>query len=213
MERELFEREKEQGDFKRRSKQAILHLTLTEMRIAQLEAELRKLQADFHNRPDDFVVGVSKRQCTVYKSILKPLMYGNFRSTSRSHWAERPSMEILVTEHGTTLGTEDDNPSSRTLKGPHQRTPERLRIRYVPLIKTIERICSEALSSDLVWGVTGRPETAAPSVILRPWKLFVAYEKEIRNSVQEVEAQVEAARQKEAKGRQVDKGVMDEREW
>lgn len=119
-------------------------------------------------------------------------------------------MEVLVTEHGTALGIEDTDQSDSALQRTYQRTPERLRIRYVPLIKMLERICSETLSNSEVWGPRVKPEGGAPTVILRPWKLFVAYEKEIRNSVQEVESLVEAGQQTQGNGKADGKGIVEE---
>lgn len=209
----MLERERTQGDLKLRSKQAVLHLALTEERIAQLEAELRNLQAELHNKPDGLELNRFKKQCLVYRSILEPLTYGSFRSRSMRHRtdvppSERPSMEILVTEHlhGTPRAIDDCHSPKGSLQRTNQRTPERLRIRYVPLIKTLERICSETLSNQEVWGVPIKPGTGAPTVLLRPWKLFVAYEREIRSSVHEVEALLDAARHKKENGGAIGKG-------
>lgn len=120
-------------------------------------------------------------------------------------------MELLVTEHSTSLDEKDANYYNNDLQRTHHRTPERLRIRYVPLIKTLERICSESLSNHEVWGAGRKLEQGAPTVILRPWKLFVTYEKEIRNSVREVEALADVARHKERNRETVEKGIFEDR--
>ncbi|KAI3391983.1 hypothetical protein diail_6390, partial [Diaporthe ilicicola] len=50
----LLESERKTGDLRRRSKQAVLHLTFTEIRIAQMEQQIRNLEAELHDKADDF---------------------------------------------------------------------------------------------------------------------------------------------------------------
>ena len=97
----IFNEEKTNGDLRRRSKQAILHLTFTEMRITDLEKELRNLRAEIRNLPDDFKLREKKKQCPVYHSILKRSGPDEFRTTKNSMFVpidQRPALEALYTD-------------------------------------------------------------------------------------------------------------------
>jgi hypothetical protein len=50
----LYDREKEDDKFDIRAKQAVLHLTWTDERIKQMEAEIRSLRRDVDGLPPDF---------------------------------------------------------------------------------------------------------------------------------------------------------------
>jgi hypothetical protein len=66
--------------------------------------------------------------------------------------------------------------------------PERLRIRSRALLALLGRISGEELLGN---GFTRNIENPAPVVFLRPFKLFVSYEKEIRAEVRELELKIE----------------------
>lgn len=201
---ELLEQEKKTGDLRRRSKQAILHLTFTEIRINQMEQQIRKLEAELYNKPNDFQLNVMRRQAPTYKSFIKRSSHGEFLQNLQSVMMpshEQASLELLVADHGTsaTYGSSQDaaSHSTSTCQRRHQQTPERLRIRYAPLIKVLEKVCRETLSNYNFWpGDPGDRERTAcsPTVLLRPWKLIVAYETEIRDSVRNIDACVQPAR-------------------
>lgn len=189
-----------------------------------MEQHVRKLEAELHNKPLDFKLSVVRRQALTYKSIIKPSLYGEFLLTPRSveipnH--EQASLEVLVTEHGTsaTLGP-DHNTASHSnsiFQRTHQQTPERLRIRYAPLVKTLEKICRETISSHNIWDsddtTLTRQTGGAATVILRPWKLFVTYEKDIRDSVHNIDAFLELARREDVSGGVAETGVVEDREY
>lgn len=221
--KELFEKEKTKGDLRRRSKQAIIHVTFTEIRITQLEEELRKLKAKIEDRPDDFKLSEKKKQCPVHKPVLERSVYDEFRLTPHSTDVpihQRPSLEVLVTDHIPHLEMNKDPqklPRRSTglveLYGGNvtaRRTPERLRIRSLPLIAHLERICRETLSNHRVWA--DKPEVGAPAVLLRPFKLLFVYEQEIKESVQEVEALLQSAEQGD-EGDEVKKGTFMNQEF
>lgn len=217
----LLENEKKTGDLRRRSKQAVLHLTFTEMRITQMEQQIRKLEAELHNKPDDFQLSVARRQAPTFKSFIKHSSHGEFLLTPQSvdiPTNEQASLEVLVADHGTsaTLGPDQHSASLSTSVGQSQQTPERLRIRYPPLIKTLEKVCRERLSNSW-WFTEGksiadRPVTA-PTVLLRPWKLLIAYEKQIRDSIDNIDAFVEPVRRGNVSGGVAETGVIQESEY
>lgn len=195
---QLLEKEKKTGDLTRRSKQAVLHLTYTELRITEMEEKIRELEAQLYNKPDGFQLSMARRQAPVHKSFIKRSSQGEFLLTRQSldipsH--EQASLEVLVAEQGTSAMLGPDQFTASHSTGSYQRTgqetPERLRIRYAPLIKTLEKVCRETLSNYNFWpserGYTTEGTGCAPAILLRPWKLFVAYETEIRNSLQNVD--------------------------
>lgn len=226
--RELLEKERQDGNLGKRSKQAIIHSTFTEMRITQLEEKLRKLQAEFQDKPDDFKFNAnrSRSQWGVYKSVLKSSLLGDFTLTARSlkiPFRERPSMEALVTDQGPALrlqdgpvGDDNTNTSVDDFGVPYQRTPERLRIRYAPLIRLLERTCRETLSNSQIQIEECTEDDqmgGAPTVFLRPWKLFVAYEKEIRDSVFEIEEALGEFVRKQANDKKIERPHFDDSKW
>lgn len=217
---QLLEKEIKTGDLRRRSKQAVLHLTFTELRITQMEYKIRKLEAQLENKPDDFQISVAMRQVPTYKSFIKRSARGEFILTPRSveiPTHEQSSLEVLVADHGisATLSPNYNTPSQSTVNSQRarQETPERLRIRYAPLIKTLEKICRETLSNYYFWAsdaVDRERPGCSSTILLRPWKLFVAYEKEIRGSIDNIDAFVEPARKEDLGGGITGTQVIDD---
>lgn len=175
-----------------------------------MEQQIRKLQAELYKRPDDFQLSVMRRQAPTYKSYIKRSSHSEFLLNPQSvvipsH--DQASLEILLAEPGisATFGSGQDtvSHSTSTCQPRHQQTPERLRIRYAPLIRTLSKLCRETLSNFNFWsGDPGdRDRTGcSPTVLLRPWKLIVAYETEIRESIKNIDAFVEPARPGDVSG-------------
>lgn len=216
--------EKKNGDIRRRSKQAMMHLTFTEMRITDLENHIRKLEAELRNKPDDFQLRMVRRQAPLYKSTIKSSSHGEFLLNPQSleiPLNERASLETLVTDHSTPAipGPEQNAAGHLTIvsQRTHQQTPERLRIRYAPLIKLLEKVSRETLSNQLLWPsesiLTGVRSRGASSVFLRPWKFLVAYENEIRESVHKIDKLIDPARPEDVVDGVVKKGLVDECEF
>lgn len=205
LEQELFKKEKEKLNI--RSRQAVLHLTFTEFRINELEAEVKKLRRDVDKLPDDFDVKRSKQPVYMHKlkrSTLQGYQLNEDSRTMPEH--KRPALEVLISEHivpplleskadamaespVSNINEAGRRPSilSDRLSGPdtaHQ-SPERLRIRSKALNSLLERISGDDIGNELTKG-----DENSPVVYLRPFKLFVTYEAEIRASVQEVEARI-----------------------
>ncbi|KAL1883328.1 hypothetical protein Daus18300_000386 [Diaporthe australafricana] len=224
---DLLEAEKKTGDLGRRSKQAVLHLTFTETRITQLEQQVRKMEAELRDKPDGFQLSVSKRRAPIYKSFIKRSSQGEFLLTPQSMVIashEQASLEVLVAEDGTSTTLAPDHDAARHSTGiyrqTHRETPDRLRIRYAPLVKVLERVCRETLSNAYLWPggdsdyTSGRRAgSCAATVILRPWKIFVAYEKQIRDSIHNIDALIEPARPKDVKDGVAEIGVVEDFEY
>ncbi|KAH8885480.1 hypothetical protein GQ53DRAFT_628393, partial [Thozetella sp. PMI_491] len=186
----IFQQEKTQGDLRRRSKQAILHVTFTEIRITELEKQLRALKAKVEDRPDDLKLNEKNLKFPVYKKDLKRSPYGEFQLTTLSSDVpdrQRPSLEVLVSEDIVQPGPSDKQVASsgELFIAPTRQSPERLRLRSLPLIAHLEKICRESLSNPRVW--EWKQGKGAPVILLRPFKLLIGYEKEIRASIKSVE--------------------------
>lgn len=220
----LLENEKKTGDLRRRSKQAILHLTFTEMRITEMEQQIRKLEAELHNKPDNFQLSVARRQAPTYKSFTKRSSHSEFllthhSATIASH--DQASLEVLVSENGTSamLGPDQYTASHSTsiCQRADQQIPERLRIRHAPLVKTLEKVCKETLSNDYIWP-SERDHTedriaGAATVLLRPWKLLIAYEKEIRDSIHNIDVLWEPDRREDVSSSVAETRVVEDCEY
>ncbi|KAJ9156114.1 AAA family ATPase [Pleurostoma richardsiae] len=215
---DLLERERERGTLEQRSRQAILHVTFTELRIKHLEKELRELKAKVYDRPDDAKFGRPRiKQCAVYAHVLKRSTQNEFQLTSHSMQIpehEQPALEVEVTDFTSPTGIQDSpgEPRRRNtglLGLADQRTPEKLRIRSLPLIAHLERVCRETISNNRV----RRPDNQnrlAPVVLLRPFKLVFAYEQEIRESVQQIESLAQSAQEAKAEGRELKGTAMSQ---
>jgi hypothetical protein len=202
----LFKKEKEKVDI--RSRQAVLHMTYTEFRIKELEAEVKRLRRDVDKLPEDFEVNKKSKQ-PVYMHKLKRSTLQEYQLNEDSKAVpenKRPALEVLVSEHVVpppldsradmkaespiTSGIKEERrPSvlSDRLLDPDTayQSPERLRIRSRALNSLLERISGDEIGNSFVKG-----DENSPVAYLRPFKLFVTYEAEIRASVQEIEARI-----------------------
>ncbi|KAH7140607.1 hypothetical protein EDB81DRAFT_885330 [Dactylonectria macrodidyma] len=89
----MMKSEKDEGRLELRSKQAILHLAFTEIRITELERELQALKTRVFNLP-----AKTEQKCLVCQPILKRSEAEEFRFTVASTkipMQERPALEVL----------------------------------------------------------------------------------------------------------------------
>jgi hypothetical protein len=204
---QLFKKEKDKLDI--RSRQAVLHLTYTEFRIKELEAEVKKLRRDVDKLPDDFEVNKKSKQ-PVYMHKLKRSTLQEYQLNEDSKnipEIKRPALEVLISEYivppppEPKVDTTAESPVISNIKEAGRRpsilldrlsspdiayqSPERLRIRSRALNSLLERI-----SGDEIGNGNTKGDENSPVAYLRPFKLFVTYEAEIRASVQELEAQI-----------------------
>jgi hypothetical protein len=207
--KKLFLQEKDDEKLDIRAKQAVLHLTWTDSRIKEIEREIKVLRRDVDGLPSDFEVKKTSKQ-PVYQHELKRSTISEFRLNDESKAVpnnQRPAVEVLITDHSAprssgSIANRADVQSTNVadsvdLKDVHLRRsetdgilqiPERLRIRSRALLSLLGRISGEDLLSS---GFTRNIENPAPVVFLRPFKLFVSYEKEIRAEVGELELKIE----------------------
>jgi hypothetical protein len=211
--RQVLTQEKDDDKLDIRTKQAVLHLTLTDMRIKEMEKEIKLLRRDVDGLPADFEKK-KRSKLPVYDHKLKRSTLSEFRLTDESKnipKEERPALEVLVTDHtppkkaesttdasDTTLtgasytkdrqAATESTPLDRAGINTTHQSPERLRIRSRPLAALVGRISGQELLSS---GFTRTLENPAPVVLLRPFKLLVTYEAAIRAEVRELEMKIE----------------------
>lgn len=187
-----------------------------------MEQQIRRLEAELHNKPDDFQLSVARKQAPTYKSYIKRSSYSEFLMTTQANeiTQEQASLEVLVVENGISATHEPDqhtaSHSTSIDQWTSQQTPERLRIRYAPLVKTLERVCKEVLSNYYVWPDLDsymKKTRGAPTILLRPWKLLVAYEKEIRDCIHHIDSLWEPARREDMSGGVAEIRVVEECEY
>lgn len=176
-----------------------------------MEQQIRKIEAELYNKPDDFQVSVARRQTPTYKPFIQRSSPGEFLMNPQfaaNSSLDQASLEVLVADNGTSASLGPDqckaSHSTDTCQREHQQTPERLRIRYAPLIRTLEKVCKETLSNYHFWpndrDPTERRTACAATILLRPWKLLVAYEKEIRDSIHDIDVLWKTSRREEVGG-------------
>lgn len=187
-----------------------------------MEEQIRKLEAELHNKPDDFRRGEVRRPTPTYKSFIKRSSHGEFLLTLQSAEIlphEQASLEVLVAENDTSATLPPDqyttsHPTSMS-QGTYQQTPERLRMRYAPTVKTLEKVCRETLTNYHFWPNNRNTDRTgcAPTVLLRPFKLLVAYEKEIRDSIHNIDALWDPPRRKDVSGEEAEIRVVNNCEY
>ncbi|KAH7144593.1 hypothetical protein B0J13DRAFT_47647 [Dactylonectria estremocensis] len=201
----MFKLEKEQGRLELRSKQATLHLTFTELRISELERELQALKIKVLNLPPQ-----KEQKSLACQPILKRSEVDEFRITVTSTKIpiqDRPSLEVLYSNGIPVYDLDSTDPPQMLTRRATARlgygdsvtaplsVPERLRLRSCALIAHLRNISRESVSRILDHTFRDSTERWSPSLILRPFKLLVIYEHEIRESVEEIESLIQSAQE------------------
>lgn len=176
--------EEEKGRLQVRSRQAMLHVSYTEQRVKNLGIEIKRLRQIVEKLPEDFEPANSLKH-PVYLHELRRSTIREFQLNEESKTIPlylQPALEVLMDDRHPLNGTASDDP-----KGYH--APERLRIRSRMLAKHLERLTGQRLEPDSGYGISEK--TPSSIVLLRPFKLFVTFERSIRASVQDLEDQIE----------------------
>ncbi|KAK8062230.1 hypothetical protein PG997_014327 [Apiospora hydei] len=195
--KKMLQKERDEGTLAVRSKQAVLYFSYAELRIEELEKELNKVKQDLYNLPDDFEIQRARRFHPVYKHLLQRSSPSQFR-LSKASWdiprEERAALEVLTVEHIEKKQQQSQSGLMRRSTGFEsdqarmRQVPERLRIRSRPLVMHLQKTTATQISDDLYPPEKDTKETSV--VVLAPFKLFVMFEKEIRQSISDVEAAI-----------------------
>jgi len=179
--------EEERDRLEARSRQAILHIAYTDLRVKNLEKEVKKLRRDLQGLPEDFEIAKSVSN-PVYLHELKRSSAPEFRLTEESRTIPphlQPALEVLLVDRGpgsneTKAGDNDSG----------QRSPEFIRIRPGILARHLGKISGEVTEPrTALRALDGHQRSAI--VFRKPFKIFCAFEKQIRASVAELETQIE----------------------
>ncbi|CZS94021.1 uncharacterized protein RAG0_04060 [Rhynchosporium agropyri] len=185
---ELVRKEKETPDrVEARSRQAILHIAYTDLRVKNLEKEVKSLRRDIQGLPADFDIetqpGPDQR---VYLHELKrssPLQFPLNEKSADIPPHLRPGLEVLLAD------TIDSTDTKTGAGGSGQRSPEAIRIRPALLAAHLGKISGENLA------VTVRrnsEDTQVCAMLIRnPFKVFCTFEDQIRASVRELEIKID----------------------
>lgn len=184
------------------NKLTILHLGLTQARINDLEKQLESLKSYVYDTPKEVLGAKASIKYPVHQREIRRSAIDTFDVTEMTYEVpveKRPALEAFFSRETPLLATDDlgCNPQLSDPVGnvhssitPVFRTPERLRIRSPSLLTFLRsvtglgvRVNDEASLDDrcLFPGFT----------FLRPFKLFVKYEKPIRQSILDLESQAQ----------------------
>ncbi|KAK1561755.1 uncharacterized protein LY79DRAFT_530822 [Colletotrichum navitas] len=208
LERIVLAREKNNGSIRLRSNQAVLHHSLTNMRIEDLERELKQLKTDVY-KLDEAIETPVKARFPVHRHQLLRLSPHHFRVTSQSvrlPCSQQPALEVKLQErvaskttdlginHGQQGKIQDrEQLVSNRLLGNELHTPERLRIRSYSLLTHLEDITGSDVYSLAQRSTIDQEKVHGGVVFLRPFKLFVRHESLIRESLKELEVKMRKA--------------------
>ncbi|KAJ0165467.1 hypothetical protein CTA2_11160 [Colletotrichum tanaceti] len=208
--RVLFDREKRVGRLKTRSRQAVLHHTFTNMRIEDLEKELKQLKAYVY-KLDEELEPTTKEKFPVHLHELQRLAANQFRVTGESvkvHWTQQPALEVQLPEwvapstigSGTPAETRSSDAKGENLassskmitQSDEPRTPERLRIRSHSLLSHLQDITGSELLMLVDKTTVDDERVYGGLVFLRPFKFFVRNEGLIRESLEKLQDKMES---------------------
>jgi hypothetical protein len=190
---QLVQKEKDRLDL--RSRQAILHIVYTDLRVKNLEKEVKKLRYVVEGLPEedfkDFRVPTQPEH-PVYLHELKRSTIHKFQLNEESKaipYHLRPALEVLLDDR-CPLPTSGSKENTTGDNSPGHQSPERIRIRPKHLARHLGRISGQDTASK--YPQIGDSKISPSSIVfLRPFKIFVAFETAIRASVQDLEAQIE----------------------
>ncbi|KAM5349233.1 hypothetical protein ACJ41O_005740 [Fusarium nematophilum] len=194
----LLEKERRLGRLRIRSKQAIIHHTFTALRLDDIEKELKELKAAISNRQED-PEDSQNSKFPIHQHMLRRSSIQEFRITRESVLLPRnqqPALEVQLAgglDASTGLPTSSSALSNANApaQAAYQGTPERLRIMSRPLLLHLRKLVDNAMlffvSSDDIEEVT----VYSAMVFLRPFKLFVKNDAAIRESLAQVESQIQ----------------------
>ncbi|KAI1328142.1 hypothetical protein F5Y16DRAFT_398785 [Xylariaceae sp. FL0255] len=194
----LLDDETQQGIVIRRAKQAVIHTAFTEMRIERMEKDLKQIKKDVYKLPIDFIV-TKKQHHPVFNHVLQRSSPGDFKLSKagmKIRPEQRPALEVEILEQikPSAANPEELSPPRRTNTGLSEaqlnvyKSPQSLRVRPRPLLAHLQRVTRVQASDTLEPAKNALEQNAV--LFLSPFKLFVNYEKEIRQSLVDLEIAV-----------------------
>lgn len=202
---DVLDRERETGRIELRARQSMLQIGLTEARLHEMEEELQRLKSYVYDKPKEEFQKKSRMKYPIHLREVRRSTADNFEVTSETYNAPietRPALEVLVSQAGVLEnGADQCQGTARKSTGlyapltPGQRTPERIRIRSTPLLIHLRRVTGEPVQTNDVPDWYSDNQQMFPGfVFLRPFKLFVKYQHTIRQSLVELQLQVDQSK-------------------
>lgn len=201
----VLNQERETGRIELRARQSMIQIGLTEARLYEMEEELQKLKSYVYDVPKEEFQKKSKMKYPIHLREVRRSTADNFEVTSETYNAPietRPALEILVSQT-EVLENGTDQPQSTTRKSTSLyaplstgcRTPERIRIRSTPLLLHLGRLTGEGVQiNDSPEWYSNNEQRFPGFVFLRPFKLFVKYQHRIRQSLVDLQLQVDESK-------------------
>ncbi|KAJ8129711.1 hypothetical protein O1611_g3918 [Lasiodiplodia mahajangana] len=191
--RKLLGEERERGIIGRRAMQATINTAFTEMRLHDLESQLRQVRIDLYKLPEGFELKTPKKKHPIFQHVLLRSFKDKFdlrRDMMQIPSGERPALEALVVEQ-LEAHVDPGLPNKETIgQSKIHLIPKRLRIRSRPLIAHLQQVTRTPITHDVS---PHYKELEQPSItFLRPFKLLVTYEEEIRQSLRDLENKIES---------------------
>ncbi|KAL3420930.1 hypothetical protein PVAG01_07375 [Phlyctema vagabunda] len=184
--------EAEMAKVKTRSRQAMMNIGMTDIRLEIIEDDIKQLRRDVDNLPEDFEKAQPKEPA--YRREIRRLDPTAFRLTAEI--AAMPDMtksviDLLVSNPDSISATSNSKTKVVTSGGEAiQQNIDpiigRIRLRSGLLIKHLERITGSHILGDV------KIEEKCAVVFLRPFKLLVTWAKEIRYSFDKLRKIIEA---------------------
>jgi len=178
--------ERERNKLELRRMQAMLYLSYSDLRIEQLETEVRNLRNAIGDLPKDFKVAAPTEN-PIFGHELKRSTLKEFEITQQSKNIPshlRPALEVLV-DHDPL-----QDPLSSATDATVHHTPRRLRIRPKLLAMHLARVTQQFFVPSNAYGLV-EEEMSSSMVLIRPFKVLVVFEAAIRTSVHELEAKIQ----------------------
>ncbi|KAH6677899.1 hypothetical protein F5X68DRAFT_245697 [Plectosphaerella plurivora] len=188
----MLEAVRKSGKLDIRSLQALLHHSLTHMRINQLEKELKELQKVVKEKGEDWEIVPDKTKFPVFLPKIQRTAPSEFVQTEHSVLlpvSQQAAIEVSVAQglFGTQNVLESGEQDSYAPAA--QKMPEGILIRSHSLLSYLDEVLDADLMSaagETTVNVT-RDRVFYAVIFLRPFKLFALSEEKIRKSVAQLE--------------------------
>ncbi|KAI1291413.1 hypothetical protein F5Y03DRAFT_33318 [Xylaria venustula] len=191
----ILEKERHEGILERRRMQATIHTAFTDLRIKDLEEQVRKVKIDLYNLPEDFELHERNKQHPVFRHTLQRSTADQFelrRGSMNVPNKDRAALEVLAIEQLTGSGSyfKSDSPTDNAGGLPSTYlAPKKLRVRSRPLIAHIQQVTGTHIFDDL--SPFDHPTEQPNIVFLRPFKLLAKHAGDIKKSLQDFKQDVD----------------------
>ncbi|CAG7560597.1 unnamed protein product [Fusarium equiseti] len=203
---DLLERDRRLGNINTRSWQATIHHNFTNLRIAELEIDVKALKKRVYDLGDDHDFEIPKEQFPIHLHEIRRSHPNEFvlnNDVVCLPTQQQPALEVRLPGGGApkqrslqALSNEETTlnkkgyPAGTADEVPVEVTPDRLRIRSRPLMSHLEELTATPILSRVSTDRFKDERVYNSLVFLRPFRFFIRHEMAIRQSVADVEIKV-----------------------